>query len=172
MTVWISPTQAMQAIEKGDGHGVRIAVLDSGIETSHPYFAGRSSTMTLPPTKMAISSRATGTIFMATAPRLPALSGALRPMRRWGSFRVLGSSLSARTAQVSVAARKSIALGYHILNGSFGCGISGHLPLYKRLGRLCLTFRCSRCRRFRESGNTGMARPSFQCPGRGLRLIQ
>ena len=41
MTVWISPTQAMQAIEKGDGHGVRIAVLDSGIETSHPYFAGR-----------------------------------------------------------------------------------------------------------------------------------
>jgi hypothetical protein len=44
---------------------------------------------------------------------------------------VLGSSLSARTAQVSVAARRSIALGYNILNCSFGCGISGHLPIYK-----------------------------------------
>ena len=36
----------------------------------------------------------------------------LAPKAEIGSFRVLGSSLSARTAQVSVAARKSIALGY------------------------------------------------------------
>ena len=38
---WISPEQAAAAIREGDGAGVRIAVLDSGIEIGHPDFRGR-----------------------------------------------------------------------------------------------------------------------------------
>jgi hypothetical protein len=48
-----------------------------------------------------------------------------------GSFRVLSPSLSARTAQVALAAKKAISLGYRILNCSFACGIPGHLSIYK-----------------------------------------
>ena len=89
------------------------------------------STMTSCRMRMAVCKRDMARTCMATEPRFQALSGGLRQKAQIGSFRVLGSSLSARTAQVSIAARKSIALGYNILNCSFGCGISGHLPIYK-----------------------------------------
>ena len=42
MSEWISPAQAADAMEHGDGLRVRIAVLDSGVEAAHPDFFGLS----------------------------------------------------------------------------------------------------------------------------------
>ena len=36
---WITPDEARLAIDAGDGTGVRIAVLDSGIDHAHPQLA-------------------------------------------------------------------------------------------------------------------------------------
>ena len=131
MSAWIGPSEAAEAMERGDGRGVRVAVLDSGVEIGHPDFFGRHLEDDL-------VSDASGGMRKGSAEDMyghgTAVSGIiwrLAPKVEIGSFRVLGSSLSARTAQVSAAARKSIALGYNILNCSFGCGISGHLPIYK-----------------------------------------
>jgi subtilisin family serine protease len=131
MSAWISPAQAAEAVEQGEGHGVRIAVLDSGVESSHPFFSGRRLNDD-------VVTEANGHVLPGKGEDLyghgTAVAGIiwqLAPRAEIGSFRVFGSNLSARTAQVSVAARKSISLGYHILNCSFGCGISGHLPIYK-----------------------------------------
>ena len=40
MKSWITPEEAMEAIANGTGKGVRIAVLDSGVEVSHPGLDG------------------------------------------------------------------------------------------------------------------------------------
>ena len=36
MKSWVSPKEAAEAIRRGRGRGVRIAILDSGVEFSHP----------------------------------------------------------------------------------------------------------------------------------------
>jgi subtilisin len=131
MSAWISPAEAMKALEHGDGRGIRIAVLDSGIETSHPNFSGRRLDDDVISDATGHLRAGTGDDIYGHGTAVAGIIWRLAPEAQIGSFRVLGSSLSARTAQVSLAARRSIALGYHILNCSFGCGISGHLPLYK-----------------------------------------
>jgi hypothetical protein len=40
MTSWISPDEAKAAIRRATGKGVRIAVLDTGIEAAHPGLGG------------------------------------------------------------------------------------------------------------------------------------
>ncbi len=40
MRIWITPKQAAEAIATGKGKGIRIAILDSGVEASHPNLAG------------------------------------------------------------------------------------------------------------------------------------
>jgi subtilisin family serine protease len=131
MSVWITPVQAANAMEQGDGQGVRIAVLDSGIESSHPNFSGRRLYDDLLPEADGQIRAGKGEDLYGHGTAVAGIIWRLAPKAEIGSFRVLGSSLSARTAQVSVAARRCISLGYRILNCSFGCGISGHLPLYK-----------------------------------------
>jgi subtilisin family serine protease len=131
MSAWISPAQAAEAMERGDGRGVRVAVLDSGIETSHPYFSGRHLHDDLVSEANGNFQPGSGEDLYGHGTAVAGIIWKLAPKAEIGSFRVLGSSLSARTAQVSVAARRCIALGYQVLNCSFGCGISGHLPLYK-----------------------------------------
>ena len=111
MSAWISPAQATQAIEKGDGHGVRIAVLDSGIETSHPHFSGRRLNDDIVSDENGNLRQGKGEDIYGHGPVVAGIIWSLAPNAEIGSFRVLGSSLSARTAQVSVAARRSIALG-------------------------------------------------------------
>jgi subtilisin family serine protease len=132
MSVWIEPAQAAEAMKRGDGRGVlRIAVLDSGVEVAHPDFAGQRLHDDLVADASGGIQKGDGEDMYGHGPAVSGIIWRLAPKAEIGSFRVLGSSLSARTAQVSIAARKSIALGYKILNCSFGCGISGHLPIYK-----------------------------------------
>jgi subtilisin family serine protease len=131
MNEWISPEQAADAMERGDGRSVRIAVLDSGIESSHPNFSGRRLYDDLVPEANGNIGAGKGEDLYGHGTAIAGIIWKLAPKAEIGSFRVLGSSLSARTAHVSVAARRCISLGYKILNCSFGCGISGHLPLYK-----------------------------------------
>jgi subtilisin family serine protease len=63
-----------------------------------------------------------------------AVAGIIRaaaPEAEIGSIRVLGESLSARTAIILEGARQAIERGYHILNCSLGCGVPEHVLKYK-----------------------------------------
>ena len=131
MRAWIGPSEVGEAMKRGDGHGVRVAVLDSGVEIAHPDFFGQYLDDDLVPDASGGMREGSGEDMYGHGTAVSGIIWRLAPKADIGSFRVLGSSLSARTAQVSVAARKSITLGYNILNCSFGCGISGHLPIYK-----------------------------------------
>ncbi len=133
MSSWITPGEAAAALAAGDGAGVRVAVLDSGIEIGHPDFAGRALTedvvIDLEHPDRFVPGGGQDAYGHGTA--IAGIIWAAAPRAEIGSFRVLGPKLSARSALVALAASKAIEQGYHILNCSFACGIPGHLPLYK-----------------------------------------
>lgn len=107
----------------GDGKGIRIAVLDSGIDAGHPGLDGLRLTDD-------VAYDETG-IFLREQPGIgddaghgTAIAGIIHriaPAAEIGSFRVLGSSLQSRSAIIAAGAIAAIRRGYHILNCSFGC---------------------------------------------------
>ena len=134
MRPWINPEEAAAAIRRGRGRGVRIAILDSGIETSHPAFGGLQLVDDLAivedgKTLSVVPGEGRDVFGHGTA-----VAGIIRraaPEAEIGSIRVLGESLSARTAIILEGARQAIDRGYHILNCSLGCGIPEHVLKYK-----------------------------------------
>lgn len=115
---------ASDALRHGDGNGVRIAVLDTGIEASHPAF--RNLTLV------------DDVILVGDGPRVRVSDGQgedayghgtavagiiheLAPRAAIGSFRVLGADLASRTSIIAAGARLAMERGYDILNCSFGC---------------------------------------------------
>ena len=134
MTRWISPDEAAAAIARGRGKGVRIAILDSGVEADHPALGGLALADDVAVVEDGLRLKTApgdGDLFGHGT----AIAGILRsvaPEAELGSFRVLGESLAARTAIIVEGARLAIERGYHILNCSFGCAIPEHVLHHKR----------------------------------------
>jgi len=113
---------------------VRIAVLDSGIEASHPGLAGLALAddwvidddglrLTLQP------GRGQDAYGHGTA--IAGILRAMAPEAELGSFRVLGTRLRSRTAIIAEGVRQALDRGYHILHCSFGCTREDHVLAYK-----------------------------------------
>ena len=134
MRVWITPEEAAAAIRRGRGRGVRIAILDSGVETSHPALAGLKVVDDIAVVedgmKLQIVS-GEGRDLYGHGTAVAGIIHEAAPEAEIGSFRVLGESLSARTAIVLEGARQAIERGYHILNCCLGCSIPEHVLKYK-----------------------------------------
>lgn len=130
MTRWISPDEARLALARGKGAGVRVAILDSGIEIGHPDFQGRQLSDDLAVGLNGVTE-GQGVDIYGHGTALASIIWRLAPEVEIGSFRVLGANLGARSTLVARAAEQAISLGYHILNCSFACGVTGHLALYK-----------------------------------------
>jgi hypothetical protein len=130
---WISPEQAAAAIREGDGSGVRIAVLDSGIEIGHPDFRGREldDDLVMDDTDFGQFAEGNGEDIYGHGTAVAGVIWKIAPEAGLTSFRVLGPKLVGRTAQIWFAANEAIARGFDVVNCSFACGISGHLSLYK-----------------------------------------
>jgi subtilisin family serine protease len=129
---WITPEEAAAAIRDGDGSGVRIAVLDSGVEIGHPDFRGRQLDDDLVmDTQLGEFAEGDGQDLYGHGTAVAGIIWNVAPEAGITSFRVLGPNLSGRTAQVWLAANEAITRGFDIVNCSFACGISGHLSLYK-----------------------------------------
>jgi len=120
-----------QAISDGDGEGIKIAVIDSGIETSHPGLAGMQLaddvSITLRGGQLSITGGGGHDVFGHGT----AIAGILReiaPKAQIGSFRVLGLGTAGTQAPVvREAVRLALDRGYHVLNCSFGCVARGDL---------------------------------------------
>lgn len=130
MNSWLTPETAIAAIRDGNGSGIRIAILDSGIEITHPDFAGHTLADDLV-VELDNFSPGYGLDPYGHGTAIAGIIWELAPRAEIGSFRVLGPDLKSRSALVALAAQKAIDLGYHILNCSFACGLPSHLPLYK-----------------------------------------
>jgi len=131
MSDWVTPDQVKAAMKAGTGREVRIAVLDSGVEIGHPHFQRRCLAHDLIVDVNKPISRGDGVDLYGHGTAVAGLIWDIAPEACIGSFRVLGKDLRARSAQISLAAKEAIKLGYDILNCSFGCGIPGHLAFHK-----------------------------------------
>jgi len=131
---WITPAQAAEAIHRGRGRGVRIAILDSGIEIAHPKLKNLrlidDIAIVQDGNKLAVAP-GNGVDVFGHGTAVAGIVHRAAPEAEIGSIRVLGESLSARTAIILEGARQAIERGYHILNCSLGCGIPEHVLKYK-----------------------------------------
>lgn len=115
---------ASEALRVGDGVGVRIAVLDTGIEAAHPAFRALTLlddvVLTGDGPRVRVSD-GTGEDAYGHGTAIAGIIHELAPRASIGSFRVLGADLASRSAIIAAGARLAMERGYHILNCSFGC---------------------------------------------------
>jgi len=112
-----------EVVQRGDGRGVRVAVLDSGIERLHPEFkdADFDDDLCFATAGNGESPKDAGGVDFfghGTAVASVLLDGA--PRATIGSFRVLGGQAYGRDEIIRRAALEAIARGYHIIHCSFG----------------------------------------------------
>lgn len=131
MSDWLTLAQVKGALESGDGDGIRIAVLDSGIEIDHPYLQPRALVDDIAVDAQEPRFAMGGGDLYGHGTAVAGIIWDWAPRAEIGSFRVLGKDLRSRSALVALAATEAIARKYDILNCSFGCVISGHMALYK-----------------------------------------
>ena len=128
--------EARQALVTGKGKGIKIAVIDSGVEAAHPGLKG----LTLAD-DLAFELDANGTTIKVKPGQATdsfghgtAVAGIihdLAPEAEIGSFRVLSAELKGKSAVIAAGANQAIKLGYDILNCSLGCGKRDHVFAYK-----------------------------------------
>jgi subtilisin family serine protease len=131
---WSTIEQARSHLASGRGRGIKIAVLDSGIDLTHPWLEG----LTLEDDLAIIDIGSRFSVVSGEGRDVyghgTAIAGILRqlaPEARIGSFRVLGEQLRSRTLIIREGARQALERGYHILNCSFGCSREDHVLFYK-----------------------------------------
>lgn len=131
---FLSVEEARTCLRNGTGKGVKIAVLDSGIDLSHPKLEGLALVDDLAivekgPSLTVVEGNGMDLYGHGTA--IAHLIRSVAPSAEIGSIRVLGERLNSRTAIIQEGARQALDRGYHILNCSFGCGIEEHILRYK-----------------------------------------
>jgi subtilisin family serine protease len=126
--------EARKALTNGRGKGVRIAVLDSGIEIDHPEFVSLRLIDDLHVVDSGIQievKSGDGTDIFGHGTAIAGVIRRIAPDAEIGSIRVLGESLASRTVIIREGIRQAIDRSYHILNCSFGCRIAEHIFQYK-----------------------------------------
>jgi subtilisin family serine protease len=131
---WPSLTEARHWLDQGTGRGVKVAVLDSGIETTHPALNALTLADDVAVVDDGLQLQVLPGEGKDTYGHGTAVAGIIRhlaPDAKIGSFRVLGPQLRSRTLIIREAARLALERGYHILNCSFGCSREDHVLIYK-----------------------------------------
>jgi subtilisin family serine protease len=135
MSSWISPEEAKAAIRGATGKGVKIAILDSGVEIVHPGLARMKlvddiAILTEGNTLHVCAGDGQDLYGHGTA--IAGIIHSIAPDAEIGSFRVLGHQLASRTPIHCEGVRQALDRGYEVLNCSVGCpGISKYLMGFK-----------------------------------------
>jgi subtilisin len=119
---------------EGTGKGVRIAVVDSGIEADHPQLSGVKLVDDLQVVDAGVQIEVKpgdGTDVFGHGTAIAGVINRIAPDAEIGSIRVLGENLASRTVIIREGIRQAIDRGYHIINCSFGCGLTEHIFQYK-----------------------------------------
>jgi len=133
MGPWIQLHEAERAIAEGTGRGIRIAVIDSGLEPAHPMLAGLKVIEDIAVVDDGVKLEivpSDGDVF-GHGTAVSGIIKALAPEAEIGSIRVLGRNNSSRTAIIQLGAQEALSRGYQILNCSFGCAVEAQVLAYK-----------------------------------------
>jgi len=126
--------RALRALHEGTGRGVRVAVIDSGIEISHPRLSGLKLRDDIHVVDAGLHVEARpgdGTDLFGHGTAVASIIRSVAPEAEIGSVRVLGQHLDSRTVIIREGVRQAFDRGYAILNCSFGCGLPQHIFQYK-----------------------------------------
>ena len=121
---WPTPEEARQAVQTGKGAGVRVAVIDSGIEANHPRLSSLNIVDSVAFTEergriVCVENVEDDTYGHGTA--VAGIIHEIAPEAEVGSFRVIDGRSVSRSHLICAGVREAIKRGYHILNCSFGC---------------------------------------------------
>jgi hypothetical protein len=121
---WITPEQAKKWIREGEGEGIRIAILDSGVESTHPRLDGINLLDDIAVVDHGLRIKIEdggGKDLYGHGSAVADVIHQVAPKAQVGSIRVLSDRLSSRSAIIREGVRQALDRGYHILNCSFGC---------------------------------------------------
>ncbi|MFT5466370.1 MAG: subtilisin family serine protease [Verrucomicrobiales bacterium] len=123
---WITPAQAAKSLVTGDGSGVKIAILDSGIEASHPALSEANIIEQLLVEDGEIGPEVVpdeqGDVF-GHGTAIAHIIHEIAPAAQIGSFKVLQArdgQVAGKAALLGAAVDAAIDNGYQIINCSFG----------------------------------------------------
>ncbi|HCN27359.1 MAG TPA: alkaline serine protease [Verrucomicrobiales bacterium] len=110
------------ALGASSGAGVRVAILDSGVDTAHPALEGLSlaDDVMFEAGGNFLESKAGNGDAIGHGTAIAWIIRRLAPCAEIGSFRVLDGALRSRSTVIWEAARLALERGYQILNCSFG----------------------------------------------------
>jgi len=134
LNTWPTLDDARSFLRNGMGRGVKIAVLDSGIEATHPMLEGLalSDDLAVIDDGLRLTTiEGGGKDVFGHGTAIAGIIRRVAPEAEIGSFRVLGEQLRSRTLIIREGVRLALERGYHILNCSFGCGREDHVLHYK-----------------------------------------
>lgn len=121
-------------MRSGRGRGVRIAVLDSGVEWDHPDLAGVKVADDI------ILDEDEGILEAKPGQRadvfghgtaVASILHEIAPEAQIGSFRVLDNRNQSQSEMICFGARLALERGYHILNCSFGARLKSQVLMFK-----------------------------------------
>lgn len=121
---WLTLGAARNALRSGTGRGVKIAVIDSGVDASHPQLQGLTiadSVGVLEEAGRIVIREGEGSDVFGHGTAVAGLLHEHAPEAVIGSFRTIDSRSLSRTAVICAGIREAMKRGYHILNCSFGC---------------------------------------------------
>lgn len=123
-STWISHEEALSAIRSGRGRGIRIAILDSGVDLSHPQLRGLrlADDIAFLEQEDHLSTWSWGgsNDVYGHGTAVASIIREVAPEAAIGSFRVLNSALECSPDLLRAAAMRAIVLGYDIINCSLG----------------------------------------------------
>ncbi len=134
-TVWPDLERARHALVGGDGTGVKVAIVDSGVDTTHPALAGLELadevTVSCDGINLRIEEGVGGDAY-GHGTAVASLLQRAAPGATLGSFRALDSSNQSRSFVIAECVNQAIARGYRVVNCSFGCrGLPRYVMDYK-----------------------------------------
>lgn len=120
---WVTPNEIRRALKGGDGAGVRIAILDSGIDCTHPGLANAhiddDVSIVSEGGCVRVKEESDGDVF-GHGTAVAGIIHQTAPKATLGSFRVLGHFKESRAAVIREGIREAKERGYHIVQCSFG----------------------------------------------------
>ena len=131
---WITPEQAAAAMRSGSGRGIRIAVLDSGVEWGHAALRDikAADDLVIEENEGALEAKpGNRTDVFGHGTAVAGILHEVAPEAEIGSIRVLDVRNQSQSEMICFGARIAMERGYHILNCSFGARLKSQVLMFK-----------------------------------------